>query len=253
MRELENISVLSLDLFDTLVRVRGFDQRLAFKSCHKVLTDKGIKIDFNAFFNAYRKKIRHYLTHRLATGTDFKNDLLVLELLKELLKQTISVDLKLARAVVDTYFKSLVTYTIPFPNMETTLRRLKEEQYILILTSNHSWPEHGYKILERVGIKHLFTRIIFSGDLGKAKPHPAIFEEALKEIPDKNSVLHIGDNPFTDIDGAQKFGIHSLWVHSRNHYRKRKLILPTINERLVGEIRDITELPSFLGLNFDGS
>lgn len=244
MKPFQDFRVLSLDLFDTLVRVRGFDPRHAFEKCHSILIDAGIQIDFNHFYTSYRSKIRHYLSQREITGNDFTNDILVQELLNELGH---NVDIALSKRVVEAYFHALVPYTVPYHGMESTIKLLKED-FELIMTSNHSWPDHGNKVLEKIGIKSYFKKIMFSGELGRAKPHPEIFEEALKGI-DKKLVLHVGDNPIADVDGAQRFGLYSLWVHSRDHFRDKKLVLPTLKEKLVGEIRQINELPDFLGIN----
>ncbi|MHA2366061.1 MAG: HAD family hydrolase [Candidatus Hodarchaeales archaeon] len=241
--ELSSIRVLSIDLFDTLVRVRGFDPRYAFEKCHAVLIDSGVYIAFEPFYNAYRKKIRQYLIQREKTGNDFTNDHLMIELLKDLGHP---IELKLARSIVKVYFQALLPYTIPYPNLEPTIRILKDD-FDLILTSNHSWPKHGYKVLDRVGIKSYFRRIIFSGNIGKAKPHPEIFEEAVQDI-NKDEILHVGDNPIADVDGAQRCGLKALWVHSREHFRNRRLVIPTLEDKFVGEIREIAELPVFLGI-----
>ena len=89
---------------------------------------------------------------------------------------------------------------------------------------------------------------MFSGDIGRAKPHPEIFEEAFRDYS-LEEILHVGDNPIADVDGSQKFGCYALWVKSRDHYRNRMKVEPTLKTKLAGEIRDITELPDFLGVN----
>jgi FMN phosphatase YigB (HAD superfamily) len=132
--------------------------------------------------------------------------------------------------------------------MEQALKSLKEEKFTLILTSNHSWPPHGYEVLKRVGIENLLDRVVFSGEIGKAKPHPDIFKKAFDGFSN-DEILHVGDNPIADVDGSQSYGTYALWVKSRDHFRERHKIEPLRKERLAGEIKDITELPDFLGVN----
>lgn len=245
MPNLEHINVISLDLFDTLVRVRGFEPRIAFEKSYFILKKGGVSISFDQFYNSYRGEVRKYLVERELTGNDYTNDVL----LKNMLEQMgYTIDIDLSREVISAYFNALVPYTVPYPGMEQALKSLKDENFSLILTSNHSWPTHGLEVLKRVGIEKLLDRVVFSGQIGKAKPHPDIFHKAFDGFSN-DEILHVGDNPIADVDGSQIYGTYALWVKSREHFRERHKIEPTRKDRLVGEIRDITELPDFLGVN----
>lgn len=242
---LENINVISLDLFDTLVRVRGFEPKIAFEKSHFILNKNGISISFDKFYNNYRSEVRKYLINREATGDDYTNDILLKTMLESL---GYSIELKLANEVISAYFDALVPYTVPYQGMDLALKSIRDENFVLIITSNHSWPNHGYEVLDRIGVASLIDKVIFSGEIGRAKPHPEIFATAFKDYS-LDEILHVGDNPIADVDGSQKFGSYALWVKSREHYRNRRKVEPKIKSRLVGEIRDIAELPDFLGIN----
>jgi putative hydrolase of the HAD superfamily len=64
-------------------------------------------------------------------------------------------------------------------------------------------------------IKHFFSDIIISDEVGVAKPDKKIFEIAEKNmsISDKNSVLMVGDNLSSDIKGGIDFGIDTCWFN----------------------------------------
>lgn len=205
----------------------------------------GISISFDQFYNSYRAGVRKYLVQREITGDDYTNDVLLKRMLEQ---QGHTIDLELSREVISAYFNALVPYTVPYQGMKQALKSLKEEKFTLILTSNHSWPMHGYEVLKRVGIEDLLNKVVFSGEIGKAKPHIDIFKTAFEGYSN-DEILHVGDNPIADVDGAQIFGTYALWVKSREHFRDRHKVEPTRKDRLVGEIRDITELPDFLGVN----
>ena len=104
------------------------------------------------------------------------------------------------------------------------------------------------QVLKNLGKIKNGDKIGFSGEIGRAKPHPEIFEDAFKDY-NLDEILHIGDNPIADVDGSQKCGSYALWVNSREHYRNRTKVEPTLTSRLSGEIRDITELKDLLGMN----
>ena len=57
----------------------------------------------------------------------------------------------------------------------------------------------------RDGLKLKFTRL--------GKPHPAMFEEAIRRCGTRDVVM-IGDNPDTDIRGANQAGITSVLVET---------------------------------------
>ena len=121
MIKLDHINVISLDLFDTLVRVRGFEPRIAFEKSYFILKKGGISISFDNFYNSYRAEVRKYLVQREITGNDYTND----HLLKRMLEQQgYSIDLELSREVISAYFNALVPYTVPYPGMEQALKSL---------------------------------------------------------------------------------------------------------------------------------
>ncbi len=62
--------------------------------------------------------------------------------------------------------------------------------------------------LRRAGILHLFDYLVFSDEIGSLKPSKENFEAALKRLnasPDK--AIHIGDFPWSDIEGAKATGM----------------------------------------------
>ena len=80
--------------------------------------------------------------------------------------------------------------------------------------------------------------IAISGEFGKGKPAPEIFNYALGLLGvEKNEVVMIGDNPKTDILGASKVGIDSIWIN--HHGRELTEITPTFEVNRLKEILPI--------------
>src|SRR5699024_692457 len=62
-----------------------------------------------------------------------------------------------------------------------------------------------------------FEQIVISGGFGIGKPDPSIFEHALALMDLKSDeVLMVGDNLMTDILGANRTGIKSVWINRHN-------------------------------------
>ncbi len=79
-------------------------------------------------------------------------------------------------------------------------------------------------LLERYGIADCFDAIIDSGVVGYEKPHPAIFEAALREM---NTVaeqsLYVGDVYSVDYLGATRVGMQAMLFDVAGAYRESGL------------------------------
>lgn len=66
-------------------------------------------------------------------------------------------------------------------------------------------------ILEGLGIARYFERIVTSSRARAAKPDPAIFQLALREmaVPARQAA-HVGDCPTADLGGARNAGLHAF-------------------------------------------
>ncbi len=107
----------------------------------------------------------------------------------------------------------------PFVYEETfaVLDHLKGN-YKLILLTNGSPSLQYEKLNITPELEGFFDHIIISGDFGKGKPAVEIFEHVL-EVAKINvkDILMVGDNLHTDILGASRIGMRSVWVNREQH------------------------------------
>jgi len=106
----------------------------------------------------------------------------------------------------------------PFIYKETfqVLDRLKD-RYKLVLLTNGSPSLQMEKLEITPEIAPYFKDIVISGTFGKGKPDPSIFQFALSTNHLKaDEALMIGDNLLTDILGASRAGIRSIWINREN-------------------------------------
>lgn len=83
---------------------------------------------------------------------------------------------------------------------------------IYIVTNGISSVQHNR--LEKANIKHLFSKIFISEELGFQKPRPEYFNAVFSDIPySKNEVLLIGDSLTSDIAGGIGYGIDTCFVN----------------------------------------
>lgn len=130
---------------------------------------------------------------------------------------------------------------LPFVYEETfqVLDALKESYQLLLLT-NGSPDLQQTKLKITSELVPYFDQIVISGDYGKGKPDPGIFEHALDLMKvDKNEAIMVGDNLMTDILGANRVGMKSIWIN--RHQKERNEVIPTF------EIQHLEELYPLLG------
>lgn len=118
----------------------------------------------------------------------------------------------------------LATY---FPNMRKESPFIYEEtfevldqlkgKYTLLLMTNGSPSLQNTKLEISPEIAPYFDHIVISGAFGKGKPDPSIFQHALDLVGlTADDVLMVGDNLMTDILGASKVGMKSVWINREN-------------------------------------
>jgi len=95
----------------------------------------------------------------------------------------------------------------PFDDVAPGLENLGR-QYLIGSISN------GFADLEAIGLAHHFKTSLAAHQFGAAKPDASIFLaacDALQVAPHK--ALYVGDDPYLDVEGAQKAGLHAGWMN----------------------------------------
>ncbi|MCW9014262.1 MAG: HAD family hydrolase [Gammaproteobacteria bacterium] len=87
------------------------------------------------------------------------------------------------------------------------LERLQAHFKLVALTN-------GNADIEKVGLGEFFDLQVSAADVAAAKPHPAMFIEAMNQLGMKpEQTLHVGDHEVHDIQGARHAGIRSVWIN----------------------------------------
>ena len=99
------------------------------------------------------------------------------------------------------------------------LESLRARELKLGLVSNaFDPPPLLHRDLERMGVAARLDAAVFSSELGKRKPHPAIFERALAELEvDAERAVFVGDQLVADVGGASGVGmttVQALWFRA---------------------------------------
>ena len=110
------------------------------------------------------------------------------------------------------------------------LEKLAKEYSLIALTN-------GNADIEKVGLGHLFDKLISAADVGTSKPAPEMFH-AISRVSGASidEIIHVGDDPVHDIQGAHSVGMRCVWVN------RDELAWPDEHEPPHAEVRNLHEL-----------
>ncbi|MEJ5186113.1 MAG: HAD-IA family hydrolase [Candidatus Geothermincolales bacterium] len=105
----------------------------------------------------------------------------------------------------------------PYPDVKNALDILRDLGFRLgVITNFEPWVQD---LLDGWGISPYLDHVVISGLLGREKPHPAIFLEALRMadvLPE--DALHVGDSIRSDFQGARDVGMQAVLIDRRGSH-----------------------------------
>ena len=97
------------------------------------------------------------------------------------------------------------------------------------------------KVFQEYNIVQYFHVMVFSDEIGYYKPHPIIFNTALKKLEcNPRNVVHIGDLLETDIKGAKDCNMYAVWYNESNNNNSQQ-IQPDYKIREISEVISIVK------------
>jgi putative hydrolase of the HAD superfamily len=135
------------------------------------------------------------------------------------------------------YETQFIYSCVPFPNLLSTLDKLKTEGYFLGMITNGLGVFQSLSI-QGLGIQDYFQSILISEIEGVRKPDAEIFYRALKKLgTTAEQSVFVGDHPTVDILGAKNIGMKAIW--KRDNYWSEPVEVDAI-------IDDLISLPSII-------
>lgn len=227
------IKLLTFDLDDTLwpcmATIKRTEQRLHqwFSNFHPKITDQ--------------YSIKHLREKRLQIAKVHQHIAHDLTALRKKSFLELSIEMGYSASETEQFIDNAFEFYISernkvdlYDDVIPTLSALKP-YYQLAAVSN------GNADIIQVGLGHFFKFSWSAAQAGRQKPHPIVFESLLKrENLTADEVIHIGDDPVTDIQGAQQLGIKAIWLN-RNH-----LSWPDNIKAPFIEINQLKQLPELI-------
>jgi len=132
----------------------------------------------------------------------------VAELVRQLYGQEATAEQ--VEALVRSRIASFIRVVEVRPEIIEVLQRMKSTHRIGLI-SNYPSGEAIRGSLDKLGLTPLFECIVVSGEVGRVKPHPAIYQSALDQLDlPPEACVYIGDNWLGDIQGAKRFDMQAV-------------------------------------------
>lgn len=230
-------SDLFIDFDDTLYDTRG-NATLSLRELYEQHQLSTFYIDFEEFAQVYWY-INDELWHAFAHDEISKEALIVERFRRPLeLAGRGSVSDEQCLKLSDDFFALNAVKPGVIVGAHDLLDYLAERGYRLHLCSN-GFGEVQYRKLAASGLEGRFDTVVLSEDAGANKPSESYFRYAFERTGARpERTLMIGDNPATDIVGAQRMGMDTLWFNEQG--READLsTAPTYEVGVLEEIRNI--------------
>ncbi|MBE0451997.1 MAG: HAD family hydrolase [Clostridia bacterium] len=203
------------DLYGTLLDIHTDEsQEYLWEKMALLFKMRGADFDPSELKLAYIEQVNQLLEKKRKKGVEHP-DIDILKVFKNLFKMkniesSRSIALEMAR-----FFRVIsLDYIYPYPGVIELLEYLKEEKYKLYLLSN-AQESFAFDELDFTGIAKYFKSIYISSGYKIAKPDEDFFKILLdQEHLSENECLFIGNDHTTDIEGANRIGMDSLYVHT---------------------------------------
>lgn len=208
------VKAVVFDFVGTLAAVHGYSYEESMKKMCRSLTNDGFKMPYERFRDVYDQVHHKYQLIRYEKFVEVTNAVWLSEALNQLGFVTKPDDEAVKRAV-NILFEDYLTSFRPRPCTSKTLKELSSN-YALALISNFTYAPVIYAGLRKLRFSKFFNAVLVSEDVGWRKPHPKIFEEALKRLNKSvEQTVFVGDSPAEDILGAKNMGMKAVFVPSQ--------------------------------------
>jgi putative hydrolase of the HAD superfamily len=169
------------------------------------LNSNGQRFDFGQVSQAHDKAIRAYLDARKRDNSEWSMNKII-----GLMLSNLGADVSVTD--ISEIYKFNDHNSEPMPKAILALERLSRHARLGII-SNLPHDSLFYE-LEAYGIRDLFDPVVVSYEVGFRKPHPAIYQEALRRANAKAKDSIFVSHDAEEVKGAENVGMKGILVKS---------------------------------------
>jgi HAD superfamily hydrolase (TIGR01662 family) len=177
----------------------------------KHLIDQGYDIEKGTFINAFRELYESRYYERAVDHIEQPTA----ELLRQVMAKFGYEQLETAEIekAMDTFYIVSEAHWTSREIVNSVLDELESEGYRMALISNAGDTPNVERLLEKGNLTDYFDPILVSASEGIRKPHVGLYQKVLRvwNCEPREAVM-IGDSLMEDILGAQRAGVHQIWL-----------------------------------------
>lgn len=216
------IKAIAFDLWETLItdtpELSREQERLRLTRMEAILTARGHGALADRIEHAYRALWKRCLDLYWSADRDIPCRTQIEHFLEELGFDAATFDADANADVMKELEHAYAHAAVEIPpalvdGADDTLRELKRRGFGIGLISNTGrTPGYALRhILDRLDLASSIDVMVFSNEHGHCKPQPSIFEELRRGLDVAyGEMVFIGDNPYVDVHGAQRAGMHGV-------------------------------------------
>jgi putative hydrolase of the HAD superfamily len=222
------IKVVFFDLDDTLIDTSKLAE-IARRNAVENMIRAGMPVDFETAYHELIELINEY-------GSNFGRHFDYL-----LRRLDLPYNPKWVAAGVIAYHNTKMTYLKTVKGARKTLLALKQMGLKLGIITDGDPVKQWEKIL-RTEMEDYFDDVLISDFVGVKKPHPKIFQKALKNFGiNPQEALMVGDRLYSDIYGAKNAGMVTVWF-KYGKYANRELDYLEYADFQIRSLKDVVEI-----------
>jgi HAD superfamily hydrolase (TIGR01549 family) len=128
----------------------------------------------------------------------------------ECLADELGLDRDWIQPAFDVFYRARQQVTL-YDDVAPVLDSLGRQHTLVSLTN-------GNASVDDTGVSHWFALALNSAAVGKQKSEPDIYISVMERFNiGPEAMLHVGDDPRHDVQGAQKAGVRALWLNRHGH------------------------------------
>jgi HAD superfamily hydrolase (TIGR01549 family) len=202
------------DLGNTLIHFTG-DWNAVLEESWQVLAeyliDQGFDFEKDVFINTFRELFESRYYERSVDHIEQPTTELLCQVMLQLGYEKLE-KVELEKAM-DEFYRVSEAHWSTRAVVSSTLDDLKSKGLRMALISNAGDASNVKRLLDKGQLMGYFDPILVSADEGIRKPHVSLYHKVLREWGLKaEEVVMIGDSLMEDILGAQRSGVHHIWM-----------------------------------------
>lgn len=233
---LENYSVISFDIFDTLVSRIFFRPKDLFSLIQSRISTMDCMLNFSEIidgFSELRIQAESDARTRKVESHGGEPEILISDIYNEIAKKLPALTPSIIDLLIEIEIECEKVVLYKCPKGEELFKKACSSKAKVVLISDMYLPSSTLReILISCGYDLDNIEIFSSGEEGYSKHSGSLYSVVAKKLSlDKNRWIHIGDNAHADIKNAEKFGINSMladwseYSHERSYHWKAKDVI----------------------------